>query len=45
MGDNDRLGRLGELAIPFFVDGTTVALGVGFFFDVKERKKDHSDSN
>jgi len=45
IGDNDRLGRLGELVIPFFVDWTTVGLGAGFFFGVKERRKDHSDSN
>jgi hypothetical protein len=44
-GDDGRPGRLGELIIPFLADWATAWVGVDLFFDVKERKKDHSDSN
>lgn len=36
-------GWLGEQMVPFLADWETVWLGL--FFGVKERKKDHSDSN
>jgi len=44
-GDVGRLGMLSEPMIPFLADWGVVWLGAPFFFGVKERKKDHSDSN